>query len=126
MKFPSDEWFSKVDELAAAAGDLDVPPQLAGLVININVEGADGGQQMQVDGGRFRRGHSDKGEVTIGLSEDLARKLFVDQDMSAGMQAFMAGEIKIEGDMTKLMAFQTTPMSEKQKALISQVKEITD
>jgi putative sterol carrier protein len=126
MKFLSDEWFSKVDELDAAAGDLDVPAQLVGLIININVEAADGAHQMHIDGGKFQRGHSDKGEVTIGLSEDLARKLFIDQDMSAGMQAFMAGEIKIEGDMTKLMAFQTTPMSDKQKALIRQVKEITD
>jgi putative sterol carrier protein len=126
MKFLSDEWFTKVDELAAASGDLDVPAQLAGLIININVEAADGAHQMHIDGGKFQRGHSDKGEVTIGLSEDLARKLFIDQDMSAGMQAFMAGEIKIEGDMTKLMAFQTTPMSDKQKALIRQVKEITD
>ena len=38
---------------------------------------------------------------------DTAKKIFVDQDQAAGMQAFMAGKIKVQGDMMKMMAMQT-------------------
>lgn len=127
MKFLSDEWFDQVEKMRAEAGDLEVPEQLASIVINVNVE-RDGGDPVKVHlaGGDFERSHSDKAEVTLGLTEELARKLFVDLDYAAGMQAFMAGEIKIEGDMTKLMAMQTAQPSDKQKALLKQIKEITD
>lgn len=127
MKFLSDEWFTKVEELRTAAGDLEIPDTLATVVININVD-RDGGDPIKVhlDGGNFERGHNDSAEVTLGLGEDLARKIFVEGDNAAGMQAFMAGEIKIDGDMTKLMALQTVQPSDKQKALLKQIKEITE
>lgn len=127
MKFLSDEWFSKVDELREAAGDLEVPEAMAGLVINITIEreGADS-VEAHLDAGNFKRSHNDAGEVVLTLGDELCRKIFVEGDTAAGMQAFMAGEIKIDGDMTKLMALQTTPLSDKQKALLVQVKEITE
>jgi putative sterol carrier protein len=33
--------------------------------------------------------------------------MFVQGDQAAAMQAFMSGQIKVEGDMTKLMAMQS-------------------
>jgi putative sterol carrier protein len=44
--------------------------------------------------------------------------------MNAAMQAFMSGQIKAEGDMTKLMALQTARPSAEQKALFQQVLAI--
>lgn len=126
MKFLSDEWFNKVDELRKAAGDLEIPEQLSSVVININVDSDGNELKFHLDGGNFERGHSDSAEVTLGVSEELARKIFVEGDNAAGMQAFMAGEIKIDGDMTKLMALQTVQPSDKQKELLKQIKEITE
>ena len=126
MKFLSDEWFNKVEELRAEAGDLEIPDQLASVIININVDNNGETRQFHLDGGNFARGHNDKAEVTLGVSEDLARKIFVEGDNAAGMQAFMAGEIKIEGDMTKLMALQTVQPSAKQKELLNKIKSITE
>ena len=37
--FLSDEWFAKVAELTAAAGNLNVPPVLAGLALNVTATG---------------------------------------------------------------------------------------
>jgi putative sterol carrier protein len=37
----------------------------------------------------------------------VAKDMFVKGDQSAAMQAFMSGQIKVEGDMTKLMAMQS-------------------
>ena len=51
--------------------------------------------------------------------------LFIDNDQSAGMQGFMSGQIKIEGDMSKLMAMQTVQPSADQKKLQEQILEIT-
>ena len=127
MQFLSDEWFTKVDALRADAGDLEVPEALSSVVINVNVE-REGGETVAVHllGGNFERGHNDSAEVTLGVNETLARKIFLENDQAAGMQAFMAGEIKIDGDMTKLMALQTATLSDKQKALLKQVIEITE
>ncbi len=126
MKFLSDEWFTKVDALRADAGDLEVPDALSSVVINVNVEREDGETvAVHLLGGNFERGHNDSAEVTLGVNETLARKIFLENDQAAGMQAFMAGEIKIDGDMTKLMALQTATLSDKQKALLKQVIEIT-
>ena len=127
MKFLSEEWFTKVDEMRTAAGDLEVPEALSGVIINVNVD-RDGSDAVAVHlkDGNFERGHNDGAEVTLGVNETLARKIFLEGDQAAGMQAFMAGEIKIEGDMTKLMALQTAVPSDKQKALLKQIVEITE
>ncbi|MEI8322772.1 MAG: SCP2 sterol-binding domain-containing protein [Actinomycetes bacterium] len=46
-------------------------------------------------------------EATVTTDYETASKLFVDQDPSAVMQAFMSGKIKIDGDMMKVMGMQT-------------------
>ncbi|MDO8362958.1 MAG: SCP2 sterol-binding domain-containing protein, partial [Actinomycetota bacterium] len=40
-------------------------------------------------------------DLTISTDWDTARKIFVEQDQAAGMQAFMAGKVKVQGDMMK-------------------------
>ena len=41
------------------------------------------------------------------------------------MQAFMAGKVKVQGDMTKLMAMQQTAPDPAAQALADKIKEIT-
>jgi len=41
------------------------------------------------------------------------------------MQAFMAGKVKVQGDMTKLMAMQTATPNPDAQAFAEKVKEIT-
>ena len=41
------------------------------------------------------------------------------------MQAFMSGKIKIQGDMTKLMAMQGAPVDEFSKKVAEEIKAIT-
>jgi len=43
LKFLSDEWFTKVEELVAGAGDLDVPTALAELTLNVLVNDTEWG-----------------------------------------------------------------------------------
>ncbi len=126
MQFLSSEWFTKVSELRAAAQPLEVPPQLADSVINVTLTDMDDGKEIHIAGGEFIDGHSESAAVTLGLSSALARKLFLEMDMQAGMQAFFAGEIKLEGDATKLMELQSYTPDDKQKALMDQIIAITE
>jgi putative sterol carrier protein len=52
-------------------------------------------------------GHVDAPDVTATLDYATAKAMMVDADPRAGMQAFMAGKIKLQGDMTKALALQS-------------------
>jgi hypothetical protein len=71
-------------------------------------------------------GELEAADLTVTTDYETARKLFVDQDQAAGMQAFMAGKIKVQGDMMKMMAMQTSmPQDETAKTIANEIKEIT-
>jgi hypothetical protein len=70
-------------------------------------------------------GHISNPDVTVTLPYDTARALLVDQDQQAAMQAFMSGKIKVEGDMMKLMALQTTQVDPVALEAAARIKEIT-
>ena len=124
--FLSQEWFAKVDELTAAAGDLNIPSTLANLVLNVTVNGApEGSVDLALNGGKFERGHNAAAPTKLTLPADLLRKVFLEGDAGAGMQGFMTGQIKVEGDMSKLMAMQSARPSDAQKALFKQILALT-
>ncbi len=126
LKFLSEEWFSKVAELKAAAGDIEVPTAMHDLVINITVTGTDFGDvDICMNAGMLEKGHHESAPTKMILPVDLAHRLFIDNDQSAGMQGFMSGQIKIEGDMSKLMAMQTVQPSQDQQNLQKQILEVT-
>jgi putative sterol carrier protein len=71
-------------------------------------------------------GELEGADLTVTTDYDTARKLFVEQDQAAGMQAFMAGKIKVQGDMMKMMAMQTAmPQDEVAKTIAKEIKDIT-
>ena len=71
-------------------------------------------------------GSLDKPDVTVTTDYATAKKLFVDQDAAAAMQAFMGGKIKVQGDMMKMMALQTAmPTDDASKAIAEEIKAIT-
>ena len=71
-------------------------------------------------------GELESPDLTLTTDYDTARKLFVEQDQAAGMQAFMAGKIKVQGDMTKLMAMQSGTPDPSAQEVANRIKEITE
>ena len=126
MRYPflSDAWFTQVDALIAAAGDLQLPPAIKAAKINVTIAGPAGDTQVFLQDGVFVRGHQ-PAATAITLAADLARKIFVDADAAAGVQAFLTGEIQVEGDFKPLVAMQTVEPSEPQKALTRRIAAIT-
>ncbi len=49
-------------------------------------------------------GHLENPDVTVTLDYETAKAIFVDGTLDAGMQAFMAGKVRVQGDMAKLIA----------------------
>jgi hypothetical protein len=126
--FLSDEWFTKVEELVAAAGDLQIPPAMRAAEVNVTVTGSPAGSgevQLAMKEGLFTRGHRSDFATTLTLSADLARKIFIDGDTAAGVQAFLDGSIQVAGDLARLVAMQTVEPSERQKRLTREIAAIT-
>jgi hypothetical protein len=123
--FLSDDWFDAVEELR---DEMPEPPAaVKDLMINIVVAGGpDGDREIHMAGGAFERGLADDAPTKLTVPFDVARSMFIDGNQQAGMQAFMSGQIKVEGDMSKLMAMQAgggpTP---EQQALQEKLKALT-
>jgi hypothetical protein len=126
-KFLSEPWFDEIeglrDEAPPAAG------AMADLVLNIVVTGApDGDVEVHMNKGQFERGLAADAPTKITVPYDVAKDIFINGNQAAGMQAFMAGQIKVEGDMTRLMAIQAgggSPTPE-QVAFQQKLKDITE
>lgn len=120
--FLSAEWFAMLDELVAKAGDLKIPPAMKAIELNITVTSSGGGEtKAYLKDGVLYRGHREGAPTSLRLSEELARKVFVDADTAAGVQAFLTGEMTAEGDLAKLVAMQMEEPSEPQKVLAKQI-----
>ncbi len=110
--FLSDEWISAAREIRESHG-ADSQPVTASIRINLVVNGApfgDGTVHSYLDTSSgdvvMDLGRLEDPDVTITTDYVTAKSLFVDQDPAAGMQAFMAGKVVVQGDMMKLMSLQ--------------------
>jgi putative sterol carrier protein len=65
-------------------------------------------------------------ELTVTVDYDTAKAIFVDQNPQAGMQAFMAGKVKVVGDMTKLMAMQQQAPDPTAMEVSKKIAEMTE
>lgn len=110
--FLSDDWFAVVEKLVEEHG-ADAPAH-ANVVVNLVITDTPFGAERQMhmgarDGrGHWGIGHADDADVTLTTDYGTAKEVFVSGNPQAGMQAFMAGKVKVQGDMAKLMASQQT------------------
>lgn|SRR5687767_409744 len=125
-KFLSDEWFSKVKELTEDAGEIEVPSALKDLTLNLTVATDEGEKKVHMHGGQFDQGHKADAPVTVILPAEAAKKIFLEADQQAGMQAFMSGQMRVEGDVTKLMVLQTVQPTDDLKDLMADIIDITE
>lgn len=105
--FLSDAWFDEVEKIRGELGDPPAPAGMADLQLNIVVSGGpDGDREIHLNAGQFERGLVDGAPTKLTVPFDVAKSMFIDGNQQAAMQAFMSGQIKVEGDMSKLMAMQ--------------------
>ncbi len=73
------------------------------------------------------KGHLDQPDLTVTVDYATARAILVDGDPQAGMQAFMTGKVRVEGDMTALMVLQAgPPAGDAGQELAERLRDITE
>jgi putative sterol carrier protein len=129
--FLSDEWLEAAKKIREEhAGSAAAPAHAVRMnqvitdvpfgdgTINAHMDTSSGEMEMDT-------GHLDNPELTVTLDYPTAKAILVDGNPQAGMQAFMAGKIKVQGDMTKLMAMQQGTPDPAQAEIAAKIKEIT-
>jgi hypothetical protein len=116
-------------------GDSDTPPahkvRMNMVVVDCPAGVGDDGTvntHMDTSSGQLEmdKGHLDGPDLTVTVDYETAKAIFVDQNPQAGMQAFMSGKIKVQGDMSKLMAMQQGAPDPKAAEIAERIKAITD
>lgn len=128
--FLSPEWTveaKKIQEEFADQGP--APTSMKMNLVITEVPFGDGDIEAHLDStsGRMQLdvGHLESPEVKVTLDYETAKAILVDANPQVGMQAFMAGKIKVEGDMSKLLAFQQAPADPIAAEVGGRIKEIT-
>lgn len=132
-KFLSEEWVEAAKKIREdlSAEETGTPHKVKMNQVITEVPFGDGTVNAHMDSSSGEMdmglGHLDDPELTVTLDYATAKAILVDGNPQAGMQAFMAGKIKVEGDMTKLMAMQQPPADPEAAAAAQKVaKAIQD
>jgi putative sterol carrier protein len=97
----------------------DVPLGDAHTTIDAHMDTSSGEMELET-------GHIEGADVKITLDYATAKAILVDGNPQVGMQAFMAGKIKVEGDMTKLMALQAGASDPTAAEIAKRIQDITE
>jgi hypothetical protein len=131
-QFLSESWIEAARDIRHRySGDVPVIDVVVRInVITTKVPFGDGSISAYIDTSNgsleMELGSIEESDLTVTTDYETARKLFVEQDPTASMQAFMAGRIKVEGDITRLMVMQTSlPQTETTDAVAAEIKAIT-
>ncbi len=132
-QFLSDEWIEEARKIRAEYEGQDTgarPVQVkANLVITEVPFREDGNIEAHLDttgiGIDVDLGHLDDSQLKITLDYGTAKAILIEGNAQAGMQAFMAGKIKVEGDMAKLMALQAAPADATTEEVAKRLQEMT-
>jgi hypothetical protein len=131
-QFLSDEWMTAAKEIRAKYADqaTKVTTSIRMNQVITDVPFGSGTVEAFVDTSSgdvvMDLGALETPDLTVTTDWETARKIFVEQDQAAGMQAFMSGKIKVQGDMMKMMAMQTSmPQDDTAKQIADEIKNIT-
>ncbi|MFP5318427.1 MAG: SCP2 sterol-binding domain-containing protein [Acidimicrobiia bacterium] len=131
--FLSDDWVAAARSIREqyAGGGIPVPTAVRMNQVITDVPFGESPVQAHLDTSSgelvMELGHVDNPDVTVTLDYDTARAIFVDGTAQAGMQAFMQGKIRVEGDLAKLIAAlqQVNPEAYKASEVQRRIQQIT-
>jgi hypothetical protein len=135
-KYPllSEEWIAEVrrlgDEARAQGEATQIPHAVKMNQVITEVPFGDGTIEAHMDTSsgemNMEMGHLADPDLTVTLDYVTAKAIFVEGNPQAGMQAFMAGKVKVQGDMTKLMAMQTAAPDPKAQEFSQKIRDVTE
>ena len=130
--FLTDDWMAAARELrekyADRMPDVTIDVKINQVItdvpfgegtISAYIDSSDGNLDLEL-------GELDEADVTLTTDYETAKSMIVDQDPAVVMQSFMAGKIKVQGDMTKLMAMQASGVDPIASEVAGRIKDITE
>jgi hypothetical protein len=128
--FLSDEWFVAVRAIVDARS-VEIPPH-AELAMNLVVTETPFGEDRRLHIGArdgkadWGTGHVADADLTLTTDYLTAREIFMSGNPQAGMQAFMDGKVKLQGDLTKLMSAQVAGTGPGAPDLAEELSAVTE
>ncbi|MGH9177924.1 MAG: SCP2 sterol-binding domain-containing protein [Acidimicrobiales bacterium] len=128
--FLSDEWMTEArrirEELRGQVPAGDQSVKLNQVITDVPFGEGTVNAHLDTSGGELELelGHLEDAEVAITLDYATARSVFVDPQ--SAVQHFMAGKIKVQGDMTKLLNVVQAPPESLAGEAQRRIAEITD
>ena len=128
--FLSDEWLAEARRIRGEYKGLATPnanPVRINLVVTEVPERGKIDAHVDTSSGELdiEHGHLDGIDLTVTLDYETAKAMLIDGNSQAAMSAFMAGKIRVDGDMSKLLAMQGSgPLGETEE-LAARIREIT-
>ncbi len=111
--FLSDRWVSEARKIRAEYQDrapqVPVPVRMNLIVKDVPSEHGSLHAHLDTSSGRLDLdvAHIDNPDLTLTVDSVTARSILIDGDPQVAMTAFMGGRIKVDGDITKLLALQS-------------------
>lgn len=124
-KFLSNDWFEQVEQLNQNAPDLNLPPNLANLRLNINITG-DQNISLHLKEGKIAKESLTDATSTINIDHQSLLDIINGNDINLAIEAFMMGKIRVDGDMSAVMNLQSAKPSPEQKLLYKRIKNMTE
>jgi SCP-2 sterol transfer family len=130
QQFLSDEWFAAAAALVDEHGAEG--PQSVDLVMNIIVTDTPFGEDRHLHlttrsgSGSVGSGLSDDADATITADYETAKEVFASGKPDAAIELFMAGRVRIQGDLAKLLAAQASGSATANVALLEALHGITE
>ncbi len=130
-QFLSDDWLDEARSIRReydGKGDIAHPIRMNLVIgevpfgegtINAHVDTSSG--ELVLD-----TGHLEPVDLTVSLDYDVAKAILVEGNPQAGMQAFMSGKVKVEGDIAKLLALQSMPPDPTAAELAARIQAMTE
>lgn len=129
--FLSDEWVAEArrlrEEFAGSGGGVPHQVRMNLVVTEVPFGAGSVDAHMDTTTGQVQLdlGHLDTADLKVTVDYATAKSILIEGNPQAGMQAFMSGKIRVEGDMAKLMALQTAPPDPGAQQLAQRLKDIT-
>jgi SCP-2 sterol transfer family len=129
--FLSDEWVAEArnirQEFDGKAAPVPHQMRMNLVITEVPFGDSDIDAHLDTSGGRLEleTGHIDPVDLKVTLDYATAKAILVEGNPQVGMQAFMAGKVRVEGDMAKLMMLQGAPPDETSQEVAKRLREIT-
>jgi len=132
--FLSDEWLDEArkirEEYAGKTPPIAHSVKMNLVVTSVPFSDDDINAHMDTSSGELEldTGHLDAADLKVTVDYDTAKAILIEGNPQAGMQAFMAGKVRVEGDMAKLMMLQSQPAAQDPNAaeMAAKLRDITE